>query len=90
MEPPLLTQITGDLICIGPAVYWRYQAWLLAEFFGAQNQVAELNDHSRLRLDIAGAPRKLFWKIDYYSNLPGAFGAKGTFDITLCYRVLSS
>jgi hypothetical protein len=46
------------------AIYWRCQAWLLAEFFGAQKQVADLNDRFRLRFDIAGTPRKPVWKID--------------------------
>ena len=38
---------------------------------------------------MAGAPRKVFWKIDYYSDASRAFGAEDTFDITHCYRVLS-
>ena len=48
-----------------------------------------MNGRSRLWFDIAGAPRKVFWKIDYYSDASRAFGAEDTFDITHCYRVLS-
>jgi hypothetical protein len=45
---------------------------LPAEFFG--NQIAELNDSFRMRFDIAGAPRRLFWK-KFFNNLqdPGDY-----------------
>lgn len=70
-------------------IHWRCQGWLPAEFFGTQKQVAELNDRSRLRFDIAGIPRKPVRKI-YYTDSSRAFGAEDAFDITDCYRVLSN
>jgi hypothetical protein len=64
------------------AINCRYQAWLPAEFFGPRKHVAELNDRSRPRFDIASISRKPVWKIDYYADASCALGAEHASEIT--------
>ena len=88
-EPAVPGQIvtTRSILDLAPEV--QVDIWETVRRFDAFTEDDVYGEHDFGAFRIAGAPEKIFWKIDHYADASCAFGSDDPADISRCFRVLT-